>query len=67
MNMKQISEIAIQYGIKPKYIRKAELIHLIQRNEGNFDCFATAYQGVCDQEKCLWRQDCLKQAVKKSH
>jgi hypothetical protein len=35
----------------------------IQRREGNFDCFATATQGFCDQTSCLWRARCLKLSV----
>jgi hypothetical protein len=35
------------------------LIRAIQLKEGNFDCFATAHEGVCDQGGCLWRTDCF--------
>jgi hypothetical protein len=35
------------------------LIKAIQIKEGNFDCFATAYGGVCDQTGCRWREDCF--------
>jgi hypothetical protein len=38
------------------------LIRAIQRKEGNFDCFATAHEGVCDQGGCLWRTDCFAAA-----
>lgn len=61
MNIQQITEVARQRGIKPLRMKKADLIHLIQRKEGNFDCFSSATQGICDQSQCLWRQDCLKQ------
>lgn len=37
---------------------KFELIKKIQRAEGNFDCFGSAKE-YCDQNNCLWRQDCL--------
>ncbi len=38
---------------------KARLIRKFQRLEGNFDCCATAYQRVCNQFECLWRDDCI--------
>lgn len=68
MNTKEISSIAISMGIKPtSKIRKADLIHTIQRTEGNFACFATAYSGECDQKSCIWRRDCLKTSVRNMH
>lgn len=36
-----------------------DFTRLIQRTEGNFDCFGKAVSGVCDQESCLWRKDCF--------
>jgi hypothetical protein len=61
MNMKEIQQIARTQGIKPGKLPKTTLIRTIQRNEGNFDCFATAHIGECNQPACLWREDCLKQ------
>ena len=40
-------------------MKKAELIQAIQKAENNIPCFGTA-NGDCDQDKCLWRSDCLK-------
>ena len=34
-------------------------IHKKQKNEGNFDCFATA-DNYCDQVQCKYRRWCLK-------
>lgn len=64
MRIKDISNIAKQYGLTPRGMNKTALIQLIQRAEGNFDCFASAYEGRCDQLACLWRQDCLQQSAK---
>jgi hypothetical protein len=58
MHMQEIRAIARQNGIKPGRMTKAHLIRLIQRGEGNFDCFGSA-QADCDQAACLWRGDCL--------
>lgn len=62
MNLKDITVIAKQHGIKTAKKNKVALIKAIQRDEGNFDCFATAYYGLCDQLDCLWRDDCFKAA-----
>lgn len=67
MNMKEIQTIAKNIGIKSLKLKKVDLIHLIQKEEGNFDCFATASSGVCDQQQCLWRKDCLGSKNRKVH
>ena len=67
MNIKEIQAIAKNIGIKPQKLKKADLIHLIQKEEGNFDCFATASIGICDQVNCLWRIDCLGSKNRKVH
>ena len=63
MKLEGVRTIAKSHGIKPDHLSKTELIRVIQTDEGNFDCFATAYDGVCDQECCLWLEDCLSTAV----
>lgn len=64
MRISQIQIIAKDKGIKPGKLSKQDLIRAIQRQEGYFDCFATAYDGVCDQHGCAWREDCFKSAKK---
>lgn len=59
MKMDEIRSIAKLHGINPGKFSKAELIKCIQTDEGNFDCFATACSGECDQAGCLWREDCF--------
>ena len=59
MNMKTLHKLAKQHGLAPEKLDKIELIRGIQRGEGNFDCFAKAYDGYCDQSACRWREDCL--------
>jgi hypothetical protein len=66
MNIKEIGLIAKNLGIKSTKLKKNELIHKIQRHEGNFDCFSTAYNGECDQPQCAWRGDCLPHSLKKA-
>ena len=62
MKIQKIREIARHQGLEPGKAEKVELIRAIQRQEGNFDCFATAHDGVCDQGGCLWRADCFAAA-----
>ncbi|MCX7920061.1 MAG: Rho termination factor N-terminal domain-containing protein [bacterium] len=60
MTINEVRKIAKDKGIKLAARQtKAEIIRMIQKAEGNFDCFGTA-QGYCDQLNCLWREDCLK-------
>ncbi len=66
MNMQQIREIARDHGLKVARQSKLTLVREIQRAEGNFDCFATAVDGYCDQQDCLWRKDCLALAVRQA-
>ncbi len=59
MKLKNIEALAKAKGIKTDSMKKAELIRAIQKAEGNFDCFASAAAGFCDQLNCIWRKDCL--------
>ena len=67
MNMQEIRGLAMQRGIKSSRMSKTDLVRAIQRRESNFDCFATATDGYCDQESCLWRADCFQAAKKAKH
>ncbi len=67
MNLQSVRSIARETGIKPGKLTKAKLIKTIQLKEGNFDCFATARNGICDQTGCLWRNDCFSSAKKAAH
>ena len=65
MNMQEIRLLAKNIGIKTSRQSKAGLIQSIQLTEGNFNCFASAINGECDQLKCLWRDDCFAVAKKR--
>lgn len=60
MTPKDLKKIAKEYGIDAKGLSPRELIRSIQRQEENFDCYATATVGECDQLNCRWRGDCLE-------
>ena len=62
MKIQKIRDIARDQGLEPGKAEKVELIKAIQLKEGNFDCFATAYDGACDQSGCRWREDCFAAA-----
>lgn len=64
MKLAEVCVIAKSNNINPGKFSKTELIRLIQSREGNFDCFATACGGACDQEGCIWREDCLSASRK---
>lgn len=64
MNMQEIRIKAHEIGIKTSRMSKLGLIQSIQLKEGNFNCFASARQGVCDQMNCMWRKDCFSAAKK---
>ncbi len=66
MQMQEIRGLAKNLGIKTSRMSKAGLIQQIQLNEGNFNCFASAVNGECDQLQCAWRNDCFA-AAKKIH
>lgn len=65
MNMQEIKSIAKYHNIKTAKLRKADLIHKIQQAEGNFQCYASAASGDCDQLDCIWRTDCFRDATKR--
>ena len=62
MKIAEIRGVAKSHGIKYDNLFKTELIKTIQIKEGNFDCYGTAYDGVCDRLDCCWREDCFEVA-----
>ena len=64
MKLQEIRDMARKAGMgSVGNMKKVDLVREIQRQEGNFDCFATAQANQCDQMGCLWRGDCLKLAI----
>lgn len=65
MKMTEIRAMAKTRGLKLGVgMSKIEAIRMLQVDEGNFDCFARAESGYCDQEECIFRTDCLALAPK---
>ena len=67
MHIQNIREKAKEFGIKTTKMKKVDLVRSIQIAEGNFNCFATAMDGACDQFGCVWRDDCFALAKKKAN
>lgn len=64
MKVEEIRILAKGRGLKPGRLAKTDLVRLLQKQEGNFECFATAIDGDCDQTACLWREDCFSASAK---
>jgi hypothetical protein len=60
MKLAEVAAIAKTHHINPGKLSKTKLIKTIQSHEGNFDCFASAASGECDQVGCCWREDCFE-------
>jgi hypothetical protein len=58
MTMAEIGQKALSRGIQPGQMDKAELIHSIQRSEGNTPCFGTS-NSQCHYTDCCFIDDCL--------
>ena len=64
MKMQLIRDIAQERGIKTGKMTKVNLVREIQKLEGSSTCFATDTSGNCDQDQCLWHDDCFTNAKK---
>jgi hypothetical protein len=64
MKVAEIKIIALQKGIKPGKMKKADLIRTIQGQEGSITCFESAVNPItgtkpCDIAGCCWHSDCV--------
>ena len=62
MTQKELLRLAKQFDIPHSGLSNIELIRRVQQSEGNFDCYAKAAEGVCDQSECSWRDGCLQES-----
>jgi hypothetical protein len=58
VKIQEIKEIAQKMEIAAGKLKKSDLIRVIQRKEGNQECFDTGQSKLCGQDKCLWIEDC---------
>lgn len=60
MTQKELLKLAKKRHVSASGLTTVELIRKLQQSEGNFDCYARASEGFCDQGECMWRDDCLQ-------
>lgn len=63
MDILEIRRIAGQFGINTAGMEKVDLVRAIQRAEGVADCFGSAASEECDEESCLWREECFFESL----
>ncbi|MBE0568964.1 MAG: hypothetical protein IH577_04745 [Deltaproteobacteria bacterium] len=63
MDVRVLDKVLSEMTVDAKGTWIGDLIHAIQRTEGNFDCFGTARDGACDQENCKWREACIAESA----
>lgn len=61
MRLEEIRKIARGFGIRPRGMRKGELIRTIQKTENNVPCYGTGRVDQCNETRCLWRGDCRRE------
>lgn len=60
MKMEDVRKKARKLNINMGKMSKAELIHAIQKTEGNTPCFGNSNNGNCQYANCCFRSDCLR-------
>ena len=59
MTFQKIRSMAKDMGINTYRMKKVDIVRTIQRTEDNIDCYGTERVRDCQEESCLWRDDCL--------
>ncbi len=60
MKFNDIRKMAKSMHINTYRMKKADIIHAIQRRENNIECYGTDRVRICNEHACMWREDCLK-------
>jgi hypothetical protein len=60
MKINEIKQKAKTLGINCGKMKKTELVHSIQKAEGNTPCFGKSNNGQCPYTDCCFINDCLK-------
>ena len=58
MKINEIKKKAKSLGVNPKNMKKADLVHAIQKAEGYRECFGKS-GGQCPYTSCCFMEDCL--------
>ena len=59
MKFNEIRNMAKGMGINTYGMKKTDVVRAIQREENNIDCYGTQRVDICNEEACLWRNDCI--------
>jgi hypothetical protein len=59
MRFQDIQKMAKGMDINTYRMKKTDMIRAIQREENNIECYGTDRVDICEEEVCLWRDDCL--------
>jgi len=59
MKINDVRKIAKRMDINTYRTKKEGINRAIQQAENNMVCFATERVAYCNEDKCLWRDDCL--------
>ena len=59
MNFNEIKRMAKGMGINTRGMKKTDVIRSIQRAENNIECYGTQRVDMCDEDACLWKNDCI--------
>ncbi len=60
MKFNDIRKMAKGMKINTYRMKKKDIIHAIQHSENNIECYGTDRVKSCNEETCIWRDDCLK-------
>ena len=61
INVTEIRKKAQKMGLTLRGIHKTNLIHAIQKNEGNAECF-NSNNSKCEEMECCWRNNCMAES-----
>jgi hypothetical protein len=59
MKFNEIRNMAKGMGINTYGMKTTDVIRSIQRAENNNECYGTQRVDMCDEDACLWRNDCI--------
>jgi len=59
MKINDVRKMAKGMDINTYGMKKNNIIRAVQQSENNVECFATERVESCNEEECLWREDCL--------
>jgi len=59
MKFNDVRKMAKGMDVNTYRMKKADIIHAIQHKENNIECYGTDRAEFCNEDSCIWRDDCL--------